>query len=182
MERLDGSVRRALRSSGVPDAGVLAQVTRAWPEAVGPAIARSAWPQRLARDGTLHVTTVSSTWAFELGRMEAEIRAKLAASLGDATPHALRFAPGPVPSPPAAEEERPPAPVPDHGGGRESRFADGRNRGSGAPRGGAPSRRRKPCERPRRPFCLIYLGRPAKPLFCRHFLIQEGHDRYRLHR
>ena len=112
MERLDGSVRRALRSSGVPDAGVLAQVTRAWPEAVGPAIARSAWPQRLARDGTLHVTTVSSTWAFELGRMEAEIRAKLAASLGDATPHALRFAPGPVPSPPAAEEERPPASSP----------------------------------------------------------------------
>jgi len=104
MERLDGSVRRALRSSGVPDAGVLAQVTRAWPDAVGAAIARSAWPQRLARDGTLHVTTVSSTWAFELGRMEAEIRAKLAASLGDATPPALRFAPGPVPSPPAEEE------------------------------------------------------------------------------
>jgi len=112
MERLDGSVRRALRSSGVPDAGVLAQVTRAWPDAVGPAIARSAWPQRLGRDGTLHVTTVSSTWAFELGRMEAVIRAKLAASLGDATPHALRFAPGPVPSPPAAEEAHAEVPVP----------------------------------------------------------------------
>ena len=112
MERLDGSVRRALRSSGVPDAGVLAQVTRAWPAAVGPAIARAAWPQRLARDGTLHVTTVSSTWAFELGRMEAEIRAKLAASLGDATPPALRFAPGPVPSPPGAEEAQVEMPVP----------------------------------------------------------------------
>jgi len=112
MERLDGSVRRALRSSGVPDAGVLAEVTRAWPDAVGSAIARSAWPQRVGRDGTLHVTTVSSTWAFELGRMEAEIRAKLAASLGDATPPALRFALGPVPSPPAAEEERPAAPPP----------------------------------------------------------------------
>ena len=112
MERLDGSVRRALRSSGVPDADVLAQVTRAWPAAVGPAIARAAWPQRLARDGTLHVTTVSSTWAFELGRMEAEIRAKLVASLGDATPPALRFAPGPVPSPPAEEEVRAEAPVP----------------------------------------------------------------------
>ena len=112
MERLDGSVRRALRSSGVPDAGVLAQVTRAWPAAVGPAIARAAWPQRLARDGTLHVTTVSSTWAFELGRMEAEVRAKLAASLGDATPPALRFAPGPVPSPPAAEEAQVEKPVP----------------------------------------------------------------------
>jgi len=112
MERLDGSVRRALRSSGVPDAGVLAEVTRAWPDAVGPAIARSAWPQRLARDGTLHVTTVSSTWAFELGRMEAEIRAKLAVSLGEATPPTLRFATGPVPSPAADEEERPTAPSP----------------------------------------------------------------------
>ena len=103
MERLDGSIRRALRGAGVPDAGVLAGVTRAWPEAVGPAIARAAWPQRLARDGTLHVTTVSSTWAFELGRMEEDVRAKLRALLGDATPPALRFAPGPVPSP-AAEE------------------------------------------------------------------------------
>ena len=109
MERLDGSLRRALRSSGVPDAGVLTQVTRAWPAAVGPAIARAAWPQRLARDGTLHVTTVSSTWAFELGRMEAEVRAKLAALLGDAAPPALRFAPGHVPSPPADES---PAPEP----------------------------------------------------------------------
>jgi hypothetical protein len=115
MERLDGSVRRALRSSGVPDAGLLAQVTRAWPEAVGPAVARAAWPQRLGRDGTLHVTTVSSTWAFELGRMEAEVRAKLAASLGDATPPAIRFATGLVPSPPADDERvpEPLAPTPD---------------------------------------------------------------------
>ena len=111
MERLDGSVRRALRSSGVPDAGLLAQVTRAWPDAVGPAIASAAWPQRLARDGTLHVTTVSSTWAFELGRMEADVRAKLTAALGDATPPALRFATGPVPGPPAPEDA-PVAPAP----------------------------------------------------------------------
>ncbi|HEY7178250.1 MAG TPA: DUF721 domain-containing protein [Gaiella sp.] len=103
MERLDGSVRHALRTSGVPDAGLLAEIARAWPEAVGPAIARAAWPQRLGRDGTLHVTTVSSTWAFELGRMEEEVRAKLAESLG-AAPRTLRFATGPVPEPPAAEE------------------------------------------------------------------------------
>jgi hypothetical protein len=104
MERLDGSVRRALRTSGVPDAGLLAEIARAWPDAVGPAIARAAWPQRLGRDGTLHVTTVSSTWAFELGRMEDEVRAKLAVSLGSAPP-ALRFATGPVPEPPAEAEE-----------------------------------------------------------------------------
>ena len=117
MERLDGSVRRALRSSGVPDAGLLAEVTRAWPDAVGAAIARAAWPQRLGRDGTLHVTTVSSTWAFELGRLEEEIRAKLRAELGDATPPTLRFAPGPVPSPGADDHEpqavAPPTPEDD---------------------------------------------------------------------
>ena len=107
MDRLDGSVRRALRGAGVPDAGALAAVTRAWPEAVGPGIARAAWPQRIARDGTLHVTTVSSTWAFELQRMEAEIRAKLAAAVGEATPPALRFATGPVPSPGADDAAAP---------------------------------------------------------------------------
>ena len=112
MERLDGSVRRALRGAGVPDAGVLAAVTRAWPDAVGPAIARSAWPQRVARDGTLHITAESSTWAFELGRLEEEIRAKLRAELGDATPPALRFAPGPVPSPGADDHEPQPVPPP----------------------------------------------------------------------
>lgn len=115
MERLDSSVRRALRRSGVPDAGVLAEVTRAWPGAVGPAIARAAWPQRLGRDGTLHVTAVSAIWAFELGRMEAEVRAKLAATLGDATPVALRFSPGPVPAPaaPAASPAAPVEPTPE---------------------------------------------------------------------
>jgi len=112
MERLDGSVRRALRGAGVPDAGVLAAVTRAWPEAVGPAIARAAWPQRVARDGTLHITAESSTWAFELGRLEEEIRGKLRAELGDATPPALRFAPGPVPSPGADDDDPQPVPPP----------------------------------------------------------------------
>ena len=111
MERLDGSVRRALRAAGVPDAGALAAVTAAWPAAVGPAIARAAWPQRLARDGTLHVTTVSSTWAFELARMEAEVRAKLREAVGEETPPALRFAPGPVPSPGA--DESPPRAAPE---------------------------------------------------------------------
>ena len=65
-------------------------------------------------DGTLYVTTVSSTWAFELQRMEGEIRAKLAAAVGEATPPALRFAPRPVPSPGADDAAPPPrlAPTP----------------------------------------------------------------------
>ena len=44
------------------------------------------------------MTTASSTWAFELGRMADDVLAKLRATLGDATPPALRFAPGPLPS------------------------------------------------------------------------------------
>lgn len=107
MERLDGSVRSALRRAGVPDAGVLAEVTRVWPSAVGDAVSRAAWPQRVARDGTLHVTTVSATWAFELGRMAEDVLDRLRAQLGAATPTALRFATGHVPS--AGPAPEPPA-------------------------------------------------------------------------
>lgn len=109
MERLDGSVRRVLRGVGVPDAGQLAELTAAWPAAVGDAIARAAWPQRLARDGTLVVATASSTWAFELGRMAPEILAKLRRDLPAAAPTGLKFVTGPVPEPPAPPS-RPPAP------------------------------------------------------------------------
>ena len=101
MERLEGTVRGALRGAGVPDAGALAEVTTAWPAAVGDAIARAAWPQRNARDGTLLVATTSSAWAFELGHLADEILAKLAAAVGGGSPTAVKFAPGPVPSPPA---------------------------------------------------------------------------------
>ena len=65
MERIGDDVRGALKRVGVPDAGALAAVTRAWPAAVGPAIARSAWPRRIGRDGTLHVAVESAVWAPE---------------------------------------------------------------------------------------------------------------------
>ena len=101
MDRLDASVRGALRGAGVPDAGALADVVRIWPLAVGDAIARAAWPKRIARDGTLHVATTSATWAFELTLLADEILAKLSAAAGEGAPTALSFAPGPVPAPPA---------------------------------------------------------------------------------
>ncbi len=101
MERLDGSVRGALRGAGVPDAGALAEVTRVWAAAVGDAIARAAWPQRIARDGTLLVATSSSAWAFELGLLADEILQKLALAVGKGAPAAIKFAPGPIPAPPA---------------------------------------------------------------------------------
>jgi len=112
MERLEGSLRGALKGAGVPDAGALADVVRVWPEAVGDAIARAAWPQRIARDGTLLVAATSSSWAFELGLLGDEILTKLAATVGEGAPTAIKFSPGPVPSPPApaggAATARPP--------------------------------------------------------------------------
>lgn len=111
MERLGDEVRRSLRSAGVPDAGVLAAVTRAWPAAVGPGIAAAAWPARIARDGTLHVHTVSSTWAFELDRLSGEIRDRLTAAMAPTPPpERFRFAVGPVPAaaaPPATHHATP---------------------------------------------------------------------------
>lgn len=99
MERLGDEVRHSLRSAGVPDAGVLAEVTRAWPAAVGPGIAAAAWPARIARDGTLHVHTLSSTWAFELDRLSGEIRDRLTAAMAPTPPpERFRFAVGLVPA------------------------------------------------------------------------------------
>ena len=57
----------------------------------GDAIARNAWPARIARDGTLHIATTDSIWAFELGHQGAEIAERLGVVK-------VRFAPGPLPS------------------------------------------------------------------------------------
>jgi hypothetical protein len=111
MDRLDASVRGALRGAGVPDAGALADVVRVWPQAVGDAIARAAWPKRIARDGTLHVAAISATWAFELTLLADEILAKLTDAVSAGAPTAISFSPGPVPSPPAPlAGEKPPSP------------------------------------------------------------------------
>lgn len=83
----------------MPDPGPLSAVADIWTATVGDAIARVAWPKRFARDGTLYVSTVSSTWAFELSRLAPEIQERLAAALGEAAPASLKFATGPVPEP-----------------------------------------------------------------------------------
>jgi len=110
MDRLDRQVRRELGRFGSGHGGMgdgdMVGIVRAWPEAVGEAVARNAWPARLARDGTLHVNTASSTWAFELGRLTPTILEKLRSELGETTPPTLRFAPGPIPEPEAEAAER----------------------------------------------------------------------------
>jgi hypothetical protein len=95
MERLESELRRELGRFG-PAAGI-GPVLEAWPAAVGEAIARNAWPARLARDGTLVVHTKDSIWAFELTQRAEEIRPRLGAS----APAKLKFVVGPVPEPAA---------------------------------------------------------------------------------
>ncbi len=104
MERLDRQIRSELGRFGPADGDITA-IVRAWPVAVGPTVARNAWPSRLARDGTLHVNAVSSTWAFELGKLATTILERLRDELGEAAPPTLRFAPGPIPEPAAESSE-----------------------------------------------------------------------------
>jgi predicted nucleic acid-binding Zn ribbon protein len=99
MERIGDEVQRELARGGSRDAIPLASVTAVWLEAVGDAVARKAWPLRLARDGTLHVAAVSATWANELSLLQDEILAALRARLDVEPPSAIRFAVGPIPEP-----------------------------------------------------------------------------------
>jgi hypothetical protein len=111
MDRVDRAVRRELARFG-PAAG-MAPLVEAWPAAVGDVIARNAWPARLARDGTLHVHTTDSIWAFELKSRTEEIRQRL----GPNAPR-LAFAPGPIPERVDLRPEDKPAgpvePSPEH--------------------------------------------------------------------
>jgi Dna[CI] antecedent, DciA len=90
-----------------PQAG-LAELVAAWPDAVGAAIARNAWPARIGRDGTVHVSTADSVWAFELTHRAAEIASRLRVP-------AVRFAPGPLPEPEPPADSGPAAPRPTPG-------------------------------------------------------------------
>ena len=100
IERVGGAVRRELGRFG-PSSGLEPLVER-WQEAVGPEIARNAWPARLGRDGTLHVHAKDSIWAFELTSRAEEIRARL----GSVAPPRLAFSPGPLPDLAEGSDER----------------------------------------------------------------------------
>jgi hypothetical protein len=99
MEPLGDEIRNELGRFG-PQAG-MAELVERWPAAVGPAIARNAWPARIGKDGTVHVNTADSVWAFELGQRAAEIEQRTGVER-------LRFAPGPLPEP---AEAKPPPPL-----------------------------------------------------------------------
>jgi hypothetical protein len=102
LDPLGGEIRRELVRLG--PGGAIADVVAVWPAAVGPAIAANAWPARIARDGTLHVSTSSSAWAFELTHLEDTVRARLGEHLGEGAPPRLRFATGRLPEPGVEDE------------------------------------------------------------------------------
>jgi hypothetical protein len=102
MKKLADDVARELSRFG-PRAG-MAKIVEAWAAAVGPTIARNAWPARIARDGTLHVATSSSAWAFELGQLQDEIVRRLRAGVGASAPAKVRFAVGKLPEPGASAD------------------------------------------------------------------------------
>ena len=104
MDRLAEDNRKELGRFG-PQAG-MPELLERWPAAVGEQIARFAWPARIARDGTVHVHTADSVWAFELGHRAAEIAGRLGVER-------LRFAPGPLPEPSPERLETPVVPTPD---------------------------------------------------------------------
>ena len=105
MERIGEVVGEQLGRLGAP--ARIGPVVEAWPRVVGEAIARNAWPARIARDGTLHVATSSSAWAFELQQLEADLLGRLRSALSRNVPPRLRFAPGPLPEPAPAAEPSP---------------------------------------------------------------------------
>jgi hypothetical protein len=94
-DRIGEEIRRELDRFG--PAGKMGEIVSAWPDAVGAPIAANAWPARVARDGTLHVHTASSTWAFELAQLSDSMLSRLRERLGEDSPAALRFAVGPLP-------------------------------------------------------------------------------------
>jgi len=69
----------------------MSETTAAWSAAVGPDIARNAWPARFQRDGTLIVHTQDS------GRLPGRPQ--------------LKFVPGPLPEPAAPDEAVPEPPA-----------------------------------------------------------------------
>ena len=101
MEPVGEGVREELRRLGA-DSSARVEQNDAWLAAVGPEIARNAWPARTQADGTLIVHVRDAIWGFELTQQAEEIRTRI-----PGRPR-LKFVPGELPD--EAPEELPPPP------------------------------------------------------------------------
>ena len=107
MEPVGEGIRAELRRLGADSSAGVDQ-NDAWLAAVGPEIARNAWPARTQADGTLVVHVRDAIWGFELSQRAEEIRPRLPGH------PRLKFVPGPLPD--EAPEELPatrPSPTPE---------------------------------------------------------------------
>jgi hypothetical protein len=95
LEALSDVIGGALPESAGRAADVAA-IARRWPEAVGEAIAREAWPARLTPDGELVVHASGAVWASELSHLARELQGRLEA-VGISPAPRLRFTVGTVP-------------------------------------------------------------------------------------
>ncbi len=91
MEPVGEGIREELRRLGA-DSSARVDQNDAWLAAVGPEIARNAWPARTQADGTLVVHVRDAIWGFELSQQAPEIAGRL-----PGRPR-LRFVPGPLPA------------------------------------------------------------------------------------
>ena len=101
MEPVGEGIREELRRLGADSSAGVDQ-NEAWLAAVGPEIARNAWPARTQADGTLVIHVRDAIWGFELSQRAEEIRSRLPGQ------PRLKFVPGPLPD--EAPEEQAPAP------------------------------------------------------------------------
>ena len=101
MEPVGEGIREELRRLGA-DSSAAPDQNDAWLAAVGPDIARNAWPARTQADGTLVVHVRDAIWGFELTQQAEEIRTRI-----PGRPR-LKFVPGPLPEEASAELPAPP--------------------------------------------------------------------------
>ncbi|HUZ14989.1 MAG TPA: DciA family protein [Gaiellaceae bacterium] len=104
MEPVGEGIRGELHRLGIDSSAGVDQ-NDAWLAAVGPEIARNAWPARTQADGTLVVHVRDAIWGFELSQQAPEISTRL-----PGRPR-LRFVPGPLPED-APGEALPSSPAP----------------------------------------------------------------------
>jgi hypothetical protein len=91
----------------------VAAIARRWPEAVGEAIAREAWPARLTPDGELVVHASGAVWASELSLLARQLQDRLEA-VGIVPAPSLRFTVGAVPRRREPDAEKGPRTAPPH--------------------------------------------------------------------
>jgi len=107
VEPVGEGIRDELRRLGADSAAPPDQ-NDAWLAAVGPEIARNAWPARTQADGTLVVHVRDAIWGFELSQQAPEIAARL-----PGRPR-LKFVPGQLPDETPDEPRTAlPAPTPE---------------------------------------------------------------------